>query len=114
MALAGRNVSHAKKGVLASRTDARTPHAGLEIYLLCVSVVVVVVGPGSEVCDEVVVVLWVASDSQPQTNAMVTPTRQDRIIFFIGGMVIWIFTVPSMNTPPPDAQPWGVTRPDTG
>jgi hypothetical protein len=55
-----------------------------ERYLDCVSVVVVVVGPGTVVCcDVVVVLLCVASEAQPDINARATTVRQEMIIFFI-------------------------------
>ena len=50
-------------------------------YLVCVSVVVVVVGLGTEVCDDVVVLLCVVSEAQPDINATATMVRQKRIIF---------------------------------
>jgi hypothetical protein len=76
----------------------RRPHAPCRAgnYLLCVSVVVVVVGPGIEVEDEVVVELWVESDAQPDMNARAATAMQDRMICFIIGMVIWLVTVQSM------------------
>jgi hypothetical protein len=58
--------------------------------------VVVVVGPGIEVEDEVVVELWVESDAQPDMNARAATAMQDRMICFISGMVIWLVTVQSM------------------
>jgi hypothetical protein len=52
-----------------------------------VSVVVVVVGPGTVVCcDVVVVLLCVASEAQPDINARATTVRQEMIIFFIRGV----------------------------
>jgi hypothetical protein len=55
-----------------------------ERYLVCVSVVVVVVGPGTVVCcDDVVVLLCVASEAQPQINVRAVAVRQEMIIFFI-------------------------------
>jgi hypothetical protein len=47
-------------------------------------VVVVVVGPGNVVDCDVVVVLWVESEAQPEINARATTARQETIIFFIG------------------------------
>ena len=53
-------------------------------YLVCVSVVVVVVGPGTVVCSDVVVVLLcVVSEAQPDINARAMTVRQEAIIFFI-------------------------------
>lgn len=58
-----------------------------EPYLLCVSVVVVVTGAGTEVCSDVVVLLLcVVSEAQPDINATATMVRQEAIIFFIGGI----------------------------
>jgi hypothetical protein len=45
--------------------------------------VVVVVGPGVVVCCDVVVVLCVASEAQPDINARATTVRQETIIFFM-------------------------------
>jgi len=60
-------------------------------YLDCVSVVVVVVGPGVVVDDDVVVELWVESDAQPETNAKATTATQERMICFMMmiGIVDW-------------------------
>jgi hypothetical protein len=55
-------------------------------------VVVVVVGPGTVVCCDVVVVLWVASEAQPDINARATTARQERIIFFISMFVVRMFS----------------------
>jgi len=52
-----------------------------ERYLLCVSVVVVVMGPGCVVCCDVVVLLCEASEAQPDINARATTVRQETIIF---------------------------------
>jgi hypothetical protein len=46
-----------------------------ERYLVCVSVVVVVVGPGTVVCSDVVVLLCVALEAQPDINATATTIR---------------------------------------
>jgi len=46
-------------------------------------VVVVVVGPGVVVCCDVVVVLRVPSEAQPDINARAATVRQDMIIFFM-------------------------------
>jgi len=59
----------------------------LGTYLDCVSVVVVVVGPGVEVEDEVVVELWVESEAQPETNARAAMAKQERMICFMSVMV---------------------------
>ena len=83
---------YVKKGVPASGTDARTPRAEPEFYLDCVSVVVVVVGPGIEVDDEVVVELWVESDAQPETNARAATAMHERMICFIIVLLVWIVT----------------------
>ena len=56
--------------------------------MVWVSVVVVVVGPGLVVCCDVVVVLWVPSEAQPDIKAKVTAVRQERIIFFISLFVV--------------------------
>jgi hypothetical protein len=63
--------------------DDRTPQAKADFYLDCVSVVVVVVGPGTVVCCDVVVVLWVGSEAQPEINARATTAKQETIIFFM-------------------------------
>ena len=57
-------------------------------YLVCVSVVVVVVGPGYVVCSDVVVELWVESEAQPEMNARATTARQETMIFFIIGLLV--------------------------
>jgi hypothetical protein len=55
-----------------------------ERYLVCVSVVVVVVGPGTVVCSDVVdLLLCVESEAQPDTNATATTIRYETISFFI-------------------------------
>jgi hypothetical protein len=54
-----------------------------ERYLVCVSVVVVVVGLGVVVCCDVVVVLCEGLEAQPDINATATTVRQETIIFFI-------------------------------
>ena len=69
-------------GSLCQPTPARTKGSAGR-YLLCVSVVVVVVGPGVVVCCDVVVVLCVPSEAQPDTNARATTVRQEMIIFFM-------------------------------
>ena len=60
-------------------------------YLFWVSVVVVVVGPGTEVCCDVVVVLWVASDAHAVRDAMAT-TRAGMISFFMSMVLCWFVT----------------------
>jgi hypothetical protein len=57
-----------------------------ERYLLCVSEVVVVMGPGCVVCCVVVVLLCVVSEAQPEINPRATTVRQEAIIFFIRGI----------------------------
>ena len=64
------------------QTPARTKGKA-ELYLLCVSVVVVVMGPGCVVCCDVVVLLCEASEAQPDINARATTVRQETIIFFM-------------------------------
>jgi hypothetical protein len=64
------------------QTPARTKGKA-ELYLLCVSVVVVVMGPGCVVCCDVVVLLCEASEAQPEINPRATTVRQETIIFFI-------------------------------
>jgi heme A synthase len=54
-----------------------------ERYLVCVSVVVVVTGAGVVVCCDVVVVLCVASEAQPEINARPMMVRKETISFFI-------------------------------
>ena len=61
-----------------ARTKRKAEH-----YLVCVSVVVVVTGAGTVVCSDVVVVLCVVSEAQPDMNARATMVRQEMIIFFI-------------------------------
>jgi hypothetical protein len=65
------------------QTHART-QGKAERYLVCVSVVVVVVGPGTVVCSDVVVRLCVESEAQPDINATATTIREETISFFIG------------------------------
>ena len=50
--------------------------------------VVVVMGPGTVVCCDVVVVLWLASEAQPEMNARATTARQETMIFFMSGLLI--------------------------
>jgi hypothetical protein len=57
--------------------------AGAKPYFVCVSVVVVVVGPGVVVCCDVVVVLWEASEAHPEMSARTATAKQARSIFFI-------------------------------
>jgi len=64
------------------QTPARTK-GKTERYLVCVSVVVVVMGLDVVVCSDVVVLLCVPSEAQPVINARATTVRQDTIIFFI-------------------------------
>ena len=40
-------------------------------------------GPGTVVCCDVVVVLWVLSVPQPEINARAITARQETMIFFI-------------------------------
>jgi len=52
-------------------------------------VVVVVMGPGVVVCCEVVVVLLVPSEAQPEEiNARVTTARQEAMIFFMSAILV--------------------------
>ena len=66
-----------------SRQTTAGPKQKPNFYLDCVSVVVVVVGPGTVVCCDVVVVLWVGSEAQPEINARARTARQETIIFFM-------------------------------
>jgi hypothetical protein len=67
---------------LSRQAPARTKRKA-ERYLVCVSVVVVVTGAGTVVCSDVVVVLCVVSEAQPEINARAAMVRQEMIIFFI-------------------------------
>jgi len=72
-----------KPGSPARRSTSRTaprPHQG---YLVWVSVVVVVTGPGCVVCCVVVVLRCVSSEAQPEMKAMTVMARQETISFFI-------------------------------
>jgi hypothetical protein len=61
-----------------------------------VSVVVVVTGPGTVVCSDEVVVLVVGVVAQEDNDSDTKPaTRDRRISFFMGIMVVWIVTVQS-------------------
>ena len=69
--------------------------AGPKPYFDCVSVVVVVVGPGVVVCCDVVVVLWVVSEAHPEMSAKKTTAKQERMIFFIRGLLVyWLINNP--------------------
>ena len=70
-----------KRGTCVHEGGARS-RGEVEPYLVFVSVVVVVMGPATVVCCEVVVVLWVPSEAQPEINARVTTARQEAISFF--------------------------------
>jgi|CZKI01.1.fsa_nt_gi hypothetical protein len=61
----------------------RLPARNPEPYLVWVSVVVVVVGPGSVVCCDVVDVLCVVSDAQALSDTRAAITRDGMIIFFM-------------------------------
>ena len=41
---------------------------------------------------DVVVVLWVGSEAQPEINARATTARPERIIFFISMLVVRMFS----------------------
>lgn len=64
-----------------------------EPYLVrVVSVVVVVVGPGLVVSDDVVVVLVLEGAAQPDSDTRTATRRLGRIYFFISLMVAWVVT----------------------
>src|ERR1022692_317839 len=90
----------------------RRPFRGRYPYLVWVSVVVVVVGPGTVVCCDVVVVLRVGSEAQPEINARATTAKQETIIFF---MMECLFDgyFKSHDYAPVNPRLWGVTLPDT-
>jgi len=65
-------------------------------YLLCVSVVVVVMGAGTVVCCVVVVELWVPlSVSQPLNENRAAAATHDRMMVFIFIFVIWLIDLPA-------------------
>lgn len=58
--------------------------------LLCVSVVVVVTGAGTVVCEDVVVVLWVGSLAHAESAARVTAIRLGMRSLFMGIVLLCI------------------------
>ena len=75
------------------------PGCGRQPYCDFVSVVVVVTGAGTVVCCVVVVSLWLAlSEAQPvklATDTRAAAMTQDRMIFFIMILVVWLICFPA-------------------